>query len=472
MKWFILVLIIALRTLTYAQPSIGNCDRTWICDTQNNCVCASKIILGGVGVSKSCTSDTCTVDTTNNVTILGNQIGESTDFAPQIDLTNKSIINNWGFTGTSTNTGTIDSSGGSEILPYNSSTAPTTNAKIRVNSTSGEVEYGYGSATSYLVPGRDFWKLGGSGVDGAFTYGGEDTSTTSHKCAANGGSASTCSGGTCSGTWPNGICTLTYNSILGRSNSLSSNTAVSVVKNYTTITITGGTVTIGTPGALGSFLVLRATGAVSLSGSGKIDVVGKGTAAATSGACGQNTGKRGGNNAYIPGGAAGASGNNAGSVGVAANSSPLVFPMFNFVNLLGTGGGAIPGTGGVAAVDLTADNGPTLGGTGGGGGGCLTGCSGTGGPGGVGGGMVRIEADSITCNTFTIDASGGVGSGGGSGGGGGGSHFLARTISETSCTRTVAGGAGASGGPTLCNNSSTTGQAGGAGLNINSLLPQ
>src|SRR5690242_5545762 len=38
---------------------------------------------------------------------------------------------------------------------------------------------------------------GGDGADGAFAYNGEDTSTTSHKCAANGGDPSICNGGTC-----------------------------------------------------------------------------------------------------------------------------------------------------------------------------------------------------------------------------------------------------------------------------------
>lgn len=288
---------------------------------------------------------------------------------------------------------------------------------------------GDGTRPIVLSPLMSLGKLGGTGVDGAFDYAGEDTSTTSHKCAANGGNASTCRSGTCSGTWPNGTCTLTPNSLLSHAIGDSNNTLTAFVGNYTTFSLTGGTaltVTNNTNG-MGTWLVIRALDAISISG-GKFDLKGYGTTGATAATCNaQNQqGKPGGNSIWM-GGAGGAAGANAGTAGTAAASDPLI-SLVPAPNFAGTGGGTSHNNGATAAFGSgNSPFGTGFGATGGGGGGCATACaSGSTGAGGKGGGFLRLESlrsVSLT-STAVIDLRGNDGSANGGGGGGGGSLLI------------------------------------------------
>lgn len=371
------------------------------------------------------------------------------------------------FCGTEDHTGrVVDMSAATTVkIPYDTTT-PAANGTVHVNSTSGEAEY-YAGAVKYLVPARPGFQIGGTGSDGAFTYGGQGSGS----CTG-----SICNGGTCTGTTPTGTCTFTANSALGRQSQLvslsgpvdTSNTLYSVVKNFTTISITAGTVTVPTPGVAGAQVILRATGDVSITG-GTLTLNGKGGIGNTGGTCtSSSAGKIGGLNAYWPAGAAGASGNNAGSVGVAGVAG-LVFPEAPYLNLVGAGGGACTGSGQVGATNLGGYDGPTLAGTGGGGGGCAASCSGTCGAGGRGGGSLRIEtAGTYTCSGATVDVGGASGTTGGGGGGSGGVHVLARVLSTNSCTYTVTGGSAGASPPTNCG----AGAAGGAGFTLFQTVPQ
>jgi hypothetical protein len=406
-------------------------------------------------VGTDVTGENAQVGLSSNVTRLGGDIAAPGDFGSPVNPGAKDIDFHDAL---------------SFILRYGTGTAPTAEGSCYWRTDLNRLECGDGSTTKVFNDGLMSYAIGGTGADGAFTYAGEGSGACS---------GSICNGGTCTGTTPNGTCTLTFNSRRHQTVNDAAQ-AWAVTRNYTSITITGGTITVGTPPNLGTSVVWRATGNVSITG-GTINLRGVGTKGATSGACASsNAGKGGASSDVNAAGAAGASGNNAGGAGVAA-ADPVLGPV-EWIDLIGTGGGACPVSGQTGAfANTSAAFGPHLGATGGGGGGCAGSCSGTCGGGGRGGGYLSIEsAQTITIGTTaTIDVRGADGTTGGGGGGGGGVRLRGRVVSNSASTDTnaacsgstphicTAGGAAGSSPPTNCG----AGAAGGTGLVLSTTVP-
>jgi len=273
-------------------------------------------------------------------------------------------------------------------------------------------------------------RLGGAEMTNDFVYGGEDTSTTSHKCAANGGNANVCRGGTCSGTYPNGTCTI--NAVQSAIGSQPGTAATpSVVLNIRTYTQTAGTVTI--TGGNGQMLVVRASSSINITG-GTISVDGLGLAGGAGAACNANAiGKPGGTS--VANGGTGGTVGGAGGTGVTPGGNVYGFAT---INLIGAGGSSQNAFGG----SLQAFWGPALAGTGGGSGGCNTGCSVANGNAGAGGGGIQLETrGTLTCSGATLTAAGQAGGVHSGGGGGGSIRLVGKTVSN-SCTPNVNGGPG------------------------------
>ncbi|MFA7381806.1 MAG: M23 family metallopeptidase, partial [Bacteroidia bacterium] len=284
------------------------------------------------------------------------------------------------------------------------------------------------------------------------------------------------------------------------------------IPRYTTVSVSGGTLTApawSTSTGVGGILWFEAIGAVSISGTGVVDMNGKGYggAATVSGGTGGNVGVAGsagngpgaggggglGGNMGTGGGAGsgggsgggGGGGNNAaGTVGTAGTSGTGGNAPGGGVG--GTGSAGIAGTAG-SSISPTITSRIVMGSGGGSGGsghsgaasGGSSGAGGNGGAGGTGGGIIVLHSATSISNSATIQISGNNGSNGtngsaggnspggfgmngggggapGAGGGGGsaGSIWLnAPTV--TAGTLTVAAGTGGTGG--------TIGGAGGTG---------
>jgi hypothetical protein len=295
------------------------------------------------------------------------------------------------------------------------------------------------------------WAVGGAGPAGSFTYGGEGAGACSDDV---------CRGGTCTGTTPNGTCTLDFNSYLLKGSGDAGNAFVSAVHQYIDFTMTAGTLTIGSPGTEGSALVLRVQDAASITG-GTITVKGKGGVGATSGSCASsNAGKSGGNTSLFAGGSAGTSSGTDGSPGTGAGAMALRdMPVFGWFGGAGAGGGACPVSGQSSAGSPVTWR--SIGGSGGGGGGCAASCSGTCGAGGRGGGYLRIEVGGslVFGASATLDATGDNGAAGGGGGGGGGVIQLIAQAASVNGLVLVGGGSPGGTPPTNCG----AGAAGGTG---------
>lgn len=230
--------------------------------------------------------------------------------------------------------------------------------------------------------------------------------------------------------------------------------AATLIKNYTSISITGtGSLTFTNPHANGTVIVLKSTGAVTLTSSATpmIDCSALGATAATDGISNAinliNKGAAGGNGTSSVVGASGA-----GGVG---NSSFTHFftggLIGKFIRLSVGAGGNSGGLGGVGSA--------------------------AGGAGGRGGGALLIEcAGALNFTTASgisvAGANGSAGTGGGNsqgggGGGGGGAGgtaiILYNTLTSASGTITISGGTGGTGG--TGQSGANAGGAGGAGGN-------
>lgn len=238
-----------------------------------------------------------------------------------------------------------------------------------------------------------------------------------------------------------------------------------VVKNYTSISITGtGALTFTNPHANGTIIILKSQGAVTITTSATraIDVRSLGASGGSAGAAG--AGSDGGNG---------------------TPTKAVVYPDTYY----GQGGG-IPGawTGGTGGVQITQGenfyarnssnvayrNILVLPGSGGGGGETgQGGAPGQGAAGGRGAGALYIECGGAYNVTGTIDLSGTAGSngsvaassGGGGGGGGAGGMFLAvyGSLTADSGTYTVTGGGGGTGGSVASTGNNGGGGGGGGG---------
>lgn len=218
-----------------------------------------------------------------------------------------------------------------------------------------------------------------------------------------------------------------------------------VIKNYTSISITGtGNLAFTNPHASGTYVILKSQGAVTLTTSGSISLVGIGADTVTAGKVLVGTPPTAASNKV------------AGAAASGYGLTDYLYP--KFVPFIIGGGGAnssgggsgVGGRGGGAlyiecggAFNFTtgtitvAGQAGTVAGTGGGGGG--------------GGGSVVILYDSLTANSGTITKTGGAGGAGSNfdGGGGGGST----TAGVTGGTGSGLGGAGGTGFSLVAQNS-------------------
>jgi hypothetical protein len=254
--------------------------------------------------------------------------------------------------------------------------------------------------------------------------------------------------------------------------------AAVVIKNYSSISITGtGQLAFSNPNVNGTIVILKSQGNVTITSSaspaidlrnlgatggagvstasgnpGKIFGFWNGmlqTVSATSTAAGGGAGAGGGGggSSTTTAGSAGSSGSTAGGAGGGSPAIQTLNAYYMKALVLPGGGGASASTGNNNSSNTSAT-------------------------GGTGGGALYLECGGALNITGTINASGSVGGnansgnkGGGGGGGGGGSIvILYATLTANSGTYTVSGGAGGSG--------DSTGGTGGTGANGFSLVAQ
>lgn len=233
--------------------------------------------------------------------------------------------------------------------------------------------------------------------------------------------------------------------------------AAVVVKNYSSISITGtGALAFSNPHANGTIIILKSQGNVTLTSSATpmIDVSGMGASGGTGGAAGTHPGNVGSSgNPFFAFATNGGSGGTTGPGGGPGGALPTAIAPASFFNSLDP---TILKYGGLFWV-----------GAGGGGGGSANGSnSGTCGTGGIGGGGLIMECGgSFNFTTASgISVAGKVGGnptdttygGAGGGGAGGFAYILYATLTAASGTITVSGGAGGT-------NGSNANSAGGGG---------
>jgi hypothetical protein len=357
-------------------------------------------------------------------------------------------------------------------------------AYIETDAPSGDQILVVQGTTLRSAAGR-YLAVGGDGSDGPFTFDGACTQ---------GASCCPSTVGAVTGSGTTKTCTLIANSIAARSPNDAGVTLYSCEYNFSSFTYSGtGTLTcdVATAPAFnsvptwGAMLILRVSGAVSITG-GTIDMSGRGfTAGAGGSTTTTGTARAGGNgsgNSFFPVASAPAAGDTNGTTGHATPATtPRLWPMQPYFNLIGTGGGG----GAASGVNGSAGNGlalatygsstPFIGGIGGSGAGCsASATAAAGGNGGRGGGGILFESPTYTCSgaTFTVAGINGAASpaaAGGGGGGGGIVMLVSRDLTGTdSCTYTVGGGTGATEGQAAC----ATGGTGGTGRKWAFTAPQ
>lgn|SRR3990167_4293316 len=248
-----------------------------------------------------------------------------------------------------------------------------------------------------------------------------------------------------------------------------------VIKNYTSISITGtGALAFTNPHAAGTLIILKSQGAVTItSGAARaIDIRSMGSSAGTGGAVGAN-GNDGTqpNLVYFGGNLQGLKGSGSnGGAGGGQVTAPAVYENFLYTKAIfiipGAGGGG--GAGGTNGGDASATAGAN---------------------GGRGSGSLLIECKGALNFSGTIDASGTAGSaasaaggtpgaaqssgagGGGGGGSGGQVYVLYNTLTANTGTITVTGGDGGNGGAGGGFSSDGNGAAGGGGSSGGGFVP-
>lgn len=230
-----------------------------------------------------------------------------------------------------------------------------------------------------------------------------------------------------------------------------------VVKNYTSISITGtGQLAFSNPYSNGTIVILKSQGNVTLTSSASPNIacnsLGGIGGTGSSGDADGTGGSSGWAYLFTPSGGSGGhesnDGSNAGGTSVSGGSMSPTLPYYQgsrtITAFTGSGGGQ---GGGV--------NDPTTGGAGGrGGGGLYIEC---------GGALNFTSSISVAGANGTVGASGTRGAGGGGGGAGGSCIVLYQTLTAASGTVTISGGTGGNGGTS--NGGSGAGGTGGAGGN-------
>ena len=230
------------------------------------------------------------------------------------------------------------------------------------------------------------------------------------------------------------------------------------IKNYSSISITGGTLSFTNPATTGTVIIFRCSGDVTITSAAtpSIDLKNGGSTAGTGGVAGA------GNNGtiatrWIAGQVGGGGGGAAGGAGVDGAGGAGGSSAFN-TGTAGTnsGGGPVGGVVG-ASPFFSSSTAPFIlayprPGAGGGGGGSGDNGGANGAAGGRGAASLYIEVKGSLNFTGSIDASGTAGSGGtlsganysGSGGGGGAGSvvIMANTITANTGTISIGGGAG------------------------------
>lgn len=236
--------------------------------------------------------------------------------------------------------------------------------------------------------------------------------------------------------------------------------AVSVIKNYTSISITGtGALAFSNPHANGTLVILKSQGAVTITSSANPAIDGRNIGGAGGAGSGSTTGATGTTGSAVigtaPTGGAGGVASASGGAGGAAGG--VVSPVFN------------------ANFGMLAQVIPVVIGAGGGGGGYGSNSS-VGGTGGRGGGAIIINCGGALNFTSTISCAGTAGSaategvtpnqsaGGGGGGGGGTFHIFYNSLTSAAGSVVVTGGTGGAGG-TLGSSGTGGGGGGGGGTN-------
>lgn len=239
-----------------------------------------------------------------------------------------------------------------------------------------------------------------------------------------------------------------------------------VVKNYTSISITGtGSLTFTNPATNGTIIILKSQGAVTLTSSTAPMIAAQSMGAA--GGAAATTGSKGwgffvSNAAGIGGAATGTTAAPSGSLDVssfAINGKAL--PLF-----CGAGGGGAGGGGGVGgrgggglyiecagAFNFTTSAGISV-----------AGGAATGGGGGGAGGSCIVLYGSLTANTGTITVAGADGGAGGFSGGAGGNGASGSGNGGTGGNSTNSSGSGGSGGASAYSASNGSNGTGGAGI--------
>ena len=264
--------------------------------------------------------------------------------------------------------------------------------------------------------------------------------------------------------------------------------AAVVVKNYTSMSITGtGALAFSNPNANGTIVILKSQGGVTLTSSATpmINLSGMGAAGGAGGSTTASTtaagtaGDPGYGTVFLSNGGGGASG--AAGTGGALISAVQANALSQYLSkypqaFVGAGGGGgeavstagggspvVGGTGGnggggliiecAGAWDFTTANGISVAGAVGGNGSGGNGNRGPGGGGGGGGGLCLILYGTLTANSGTITVSGGTGGTtdpttqgfSAYGGGGGGSNVAGSPGTQSGSPNTVTGGTGAVG---------------------------
>lgn len=409
---------IAANTITANEIATGTITANEI---SAGTITANEIAAGTI-TANEIAANTITASEIAAATITGTEISS-------LNITSKTItadtgtIGGWTLSGNDLSSGSVKISATNEQMLFGSATAPLTGVGVFLGKDGTDYEFRAGDPSGdYMHWDGSTLTINGYVAETEGTFGGDGSD----------GALSVSSGTT----------------------QIDLGNAKTVVKNYSSISITGtGNIEFINPHSSGTIIYLKSNGDVTITSSASValDASGMGAAAGVGGTSSSQTGSNG-----------------------TAGSSFIIEPDYGD----GAGGAASPGAGGAApsfviysSLSNVMQKYPGMFiGSGGGGGYSGAGPGNTGGAGGRGGGCLIIECGGALNfgASSTISVAGKNGSTGGTGdsaggGGGGGGFFLClyNTLTANSGTVTISGGTGGNNGSGVANN--TSGGGGGAG---------